>query len=65
MRRRKGIRQLKESMGELTETQRRVMTFIGKSWYVRRSHGSAIEMNGKRVCNIDTAMNLSSKMGRR
>lgn len=48
-------------MAELTEAQKRVMSWIGKGWTARRSHGTAIEMNGKRVCNVDTMMALYRK----
>lgn len=48
-------------MDELTEAQRRVMSWIGKGWQARRSHGSAIEVNSQRVCNIDTMMALYRK----
>lgn len=48
-------------MDELTEAQKRVMTWIGKGWNARRSHGSAIEVNGQRICNADTMMALYRK----
>jgi len=49
-------------MAKLTEAQQRVMSWIGKGWTARRSHGTVIEVNGKRVCNVDTMMALS-RMG--
>lgn len=45
-------------MARLTEAQKRVMSWIGKGWTARRSHGTVIEVNGKRVCNEDTMMAL-------
>lgn len=41
-------------MIKLTEAQKRVMKWLGRGWSARRSHGSAIEINGTRACNIDT-----------
>jgi hypothetical protein len=48
-------------MENLTETQTRVMRWIGKGWHARRSHGSSVEINGQRVCNADTMMVLCRK----
>lgn len=45
----------------LTDAQKRVMSWIGKGWTARRSYGAAIEVNGKRVCNVDTMMALYRK----
>jgi hypothetical protein len=49
-------------MAKLTEAQKRVMSWIGKGWSARRSHGTVIEVNGERICNVDTMMALS-RMG--
>jgi len=48
-------------MDELTEAQKRVMSWIGKGWHARRSHGSVIEVNGKRLCNANAMMALYCK----
>lgn len=50
-----------EKLDKLTEVQRRVMAYVGRGWSARVSHGSAIEVNGKRVCNLSTIMVLHRK----
>lgn len=39
---------------KLTDAQARVMTWMSQGWSARTSHGSAVEINGERVCNVDT-----------
>lgn len=51
-------------MAKLTEAQKRVMSWIGKGWSARRSHGTVIEVNGERICNVDTMMALSLALSR-
>lgn len=47
---------------KLTEAQRRVLTWLGKGWSSEPGSGSAILVNGKRICNVDTMMALE-RMG--
>lgn len=44
---------------KLSPTQTRVMDWISRGWGARASHGSAVEINGQRVCNVDTMAALS------
>ena len=46
-------------MAKLTAAQKRVMSWLGKGWTGRPAHGSVIEVNGQRICNVDTMMALS------
>lgn len=39
---------------KLTQAQARVMKWLSQKWSARVSHGSAVEINGQRVCNVDT-----------
>jgi hypothetical protein len=39
---------------KLSPAQQRVMLWLSQGWGARVSHGSAVEINGKRVCNVDT-----------
>lgn len=43
---------------KLTEAQRRVMKWLGYGWKSQPGAGSAIMMNGQRICNTDTMMAL-------
>ena len=47
---------------KLSAAQKRVMTWIGKGHAGRPSHGFAINVNGKRICNVDT-MTALARMG--
>ncbi len=46
-------------MKKLTEAQKRVLRWIAKGWRTEPGAGSAVMVNGKRVCNTDTMMALS------
>lgn len=39
---------------KLTAAQARVMEWMSQGWSARVSHGSAVEINGVRMCNVDT-----------
>ncbi len=43
---------------KLTEAQKRVMKWIGRGWTAQPGAGSAIMVNGARICNVDTMMAL-------
>lgn len=45
-------------MHKLTEAQKRVMGWLGKGWRTIPGSGSAVMVNGKRICNTDTMMAL-------
>lgn len=45
-------------MQKMTEAQRRVMRWVGKGWRAQPGAGSAIIVNGRRICNVDTMMVL-------
>lgn len=45
-------------MQKLSSAQRRVMSWVGKGWHGHVGAGSAVLVNGKRICNIDTMMSL-------
>lgn len=47
---------------KLTAPQKRVMKWLQGGWSAQKANGSAIHINGKRVCNIDTIMALK-RMG--
>lgn len=47
---------------KLTPAQARVMKWLSQGWGARVSHGSAVEINGQRVCNVDT-MTALEKLG--
>ena len=42
----------------LTEAQKRVLRWIGHGWSTEPGAGSAVLVNGKRICNTDTMMAL-------
>lgn len=48
-------------MVKLTAAQERVMSWLGKGWTGRPAYGSVIEVNGARICNVDTMMALSRR----
>lgn len=39
---------------KLSPAQQKVMLWLSQGWSARVSHGSAVEINGKRICNVDT-----------
>lgn len=43
---------------KLTKAQQRVMDWLSQGWGARVSHGAAVEINGTRVCNVDTMTTL-------
>lgn len=43
---------------KLTKAQQRVMDWLSQGWGARVSHGAAVEINGTRVCNVDTMATL-------
>ena len=45
-------------MKHLTEAQTRVMKWIGNGWSTEPGDGSAVLVNGHRICNVDTMMAL-------
>lgn len=47
---------------KLTPTQHRVMDWMGKGWPAHQTHGNAVSINGKRVCNRDT-INVLVRLG--
>lgn len=47
---------------KLSPAQQRVMLWLSQGWGARVSHGNAVEINGQRVCNVDT-MTVLSRMG--
>lgn len=42
------------SSTKLTAAQKRVMQLMSRRWPAEQSHGCAVHINGRRVCNIDT-----------
>lgn len=44
---------------KLTPAQQRVMHWLSQGWGARVSHGCAVEINGERVCNVDTMATLT------
>ena len=47
---------------KLSPAQARIMQWLSQGWGARVSHGAAVEINGERVCNVDTMASLS-RMG--
>lgn len=43
---------------KLTKAQQRVMDWLSQGWGARVSHGAAVEINGTRMCNVDTMASL-------
>jgi hypothetical protein len=41
-------------IAKMSEAQRRVMKWLGKGWQAQPGNGSALMVNGQRICNIDT-----------
>lgn len=39
---------------KLTPAQQKVMHWLSQEWGARVSSGAAVEINGERICNIDT-----------
>ena len=46
----------------LSPTQQRVMKWLGKGWRTEPAAGSALNVNGKRICNLDT-LNALQRLG--
>lgn len=46
----------------LTPVQQEVMRWLSQKWSARISAGAAVEINGKRVCNLST-MKALAKLG--
>ena len=44
---------------KLTDAQKRVLKWTGHGWKTEPGPGSAVMVNGKRICNVDTMMALS------
>lgn len=38
----------------LTETQKKVMKWLGHGWVTERGAGASVMVNGQRMCNTDT-----------
>lgn len=49
-------------MTKLSEAQKRVLKWIGKGWHGQPGVGSAVMVNGQRICNVDT-MSTLRRMG--
>lgn len=47
---------------QLTSTQTRVMEWLSQGWSAWVSHGSVVEVNGERMCNVDT-MAVLARLG--
>lgn len=47
---------------KLSPVQKKVMTWLSQGWSARISSGSAVEINGKRACNVDT-MTVLARLG--
>ena len=43
---------------KLSNAQQKVMLWLSQGWGARVSHGAAVEINGQRVCNVDTMSSL-------
>lgn len=43
---------------KLSNAQEKVMLWLSQGWGARVSHGAAVEINGQRVCNVDTITTL-------
>lgn len=43
---------------KLTPPQARVMKWVGKKWTAYKINGATVEINGQKVCNIDTMATL-------
>lgn len=39
---------------KLSPAQKKVMVWLSQGWGARVSHGNAVEINGERICNVDT-----------
>lgn len=44
-----------------SDAQRRVMKWLTKGWRAHCVRGSAVEINGERVCNLDTIIALKKR----
>lgn len=43
---------------KLSPAQLRVMLWLSQGWGARVSSGAAVEVNGERICNVDTMASL-------
>ena len=43
---------------KLSAVQANVTRWLSQSWHARVSHGTAVEINGKRICNTATLLVL-------
>lgn len=43
---------------KLSPAQMKVMHWLSQGWGARVSHGNAVEINGERICNVDTMIVL-------
>lgn len=50
------------SKPKLTPVQQAVMRWLSQKWEARVAVGSAVEINGSRVCNLST-MNALARLG--
>lgn len=50
-----------EGAPKLSKVQSKVMLWLSQGWGARVSHGFAVEINGKRVCNVETMTVLVRK----
>lgn len=48
-------------MIKLSEPQKRVMKWLGYGWKATRMSGIAFEVNGQKICNLDTLTALRHK----
>ena len=48
----------KKVIPKLSEAQRRVLKWVGKGWHGQPGSGSAVMVNGARICNVDTMSTL-------
>ena len=45
----------------LSAAQRRVMDWLSQGWSARCARGAVVEINGTRVCNVDTMQVLERR----
>ena len=46
---------------KLSATQSKAMALMSKGWSANQAYGSAVCINGERVCNINTILALESR----
>lgn len=47
---------------KLSEPQKRVLKWLGRGWRAEQGSGTAVMVNGNRLCNVDT-VNALKRMG--